>query len=115
MRYLCSEAGLARQCGRRAERRCRTWWPLLKDRDENVRLGSREAARFAAQSDEAGSEVGHLLSDASQEVAETGGAALCRASATGQQVGRAARPLLAKEGFEDVRREIENAVRRLEK
>jgi HEAT repeat protein len=85
---------------------------LLKDRDENVRLevvkllGSLRERKVA-------SEVSHLLSDASQEV--RGQAALALAAlGDGAQVA-ALRAALAKEGFEDVRKEMESAVRRLEK
>ena len=86
--------------------------PLLKDRDENVRL---EVVKLfgSLRARESASEVGHLLSDASQEVRRQAALALAALGDAAQvSVLRAA---LAKEGFEDVRKEMESAVRRLEK
>ncbi len=85
---------------------------LLKDRDENVRL---EVVKLlgSLRAREAAAEVGHLLSDASQEVRRQ--AALTLATlGDGVQVA-ALRTAMAKEGFEDVRKEMESAIRRLEK
>jgi HEAT repeat protein len=85
---------------------------LLKDRDEAVRL---EVVKLlgSLRAREAASGVGHLLSDASQEVRRQAALALA-ALGDGAQVS-ALRAALAKEGFEDVRKEMESAVRRLEK
>jgi len=85
---------------------------LLKDRDENVRLGVVKLLGSTRARD-AAADVSHLLSDTSQEVRLQAAAALA-AIGDEQQVGPL-RAALAKEGFEEVRREIENAVRRLEK
>jgi HEAT repeat protein len=62
---------------------------------------------------EAAADVGHLLSDTSQEVRLQAAVALA-AIGDGGQVGPL-RAALVKEGFEEVRKEIENALRRLEK
>lgn len=85
---------------------------LLKDRDENVRL---EVVKLlgSLREREVASEVGHLLSDASQEVRRHTALALA-ALGDGAQVA-ALRAALAKEGFVDVRKEMESAIRRLEK
>ncbi len=85
---------------------------LLKDRDENVRL---EVVKLLGSLRERGvaSEVSHLLSDASQEVRRQAALALA-VLGDGAQVA-ALRAAVAKEGFEDVRKEMESAVRRLEK
>jgi HEAT repeat protein len=86
--------------------------PLLKDRDDNVRL---EVVKLLGSSREraVAADVSHLLSDASQEVRRQ--AALALASlGDGNQVA-ALRAAVAKEGFEDVRKEMESAVRRLER
>ena len=86
--------------------------PLLKDRDENVRL---EVVKLlgSLREREAAAEVSHLLSDASQEVRKQAALALA-ALGDGAQVA-ALRAALAKEGFGDVRKEMESAIRRLEK
>jgi len=86
--------------------------PLLKDRDDEVRL---EVVKLLGSSREraVAADVSHLLSDASQEVRRQ--AALALASlGDGTQVA-ALRAAVAKEGFEDVRKEMESAIRRLEK
>jgi len=85
---------------------------LLKDRDESVRLGVVKLLGSLRARD-AAADVSHLLSDTSQEVRQQAAVALA-AIGDEQQVGPL-RAALAKEGFEEVRREIENAVRRLEK
>ena len=86
--------------------------PLLKDRDENVRL---EVVKLlgSLREREAAAEVSHLLSDASQEVRKQTALALA-VLGDGAQVA-ALRAALAKEGFGDVRKEMESAIRRLEK
>jgi HEAT repeat protein len=86
--------------------------PLLKDRDENVRL---EVVKLlgSLREREVVSEVSHLLSDASQEVRRQAALALA-ALGDGAQVA-ALRAALAKEGFGDVRKEMESAIRRLER
>jgi HEAT repeat protein len=86
--------------------------PLLKDRDENVRL---EVVKLlgSLREREVASDVSHLLSDASQEVRRQAALALA-ALGDGAQV-TALRAALAKEGFGDVRKEMESAIRRLEK
>jgi HEAT repeat protein len=111
MQYLLAKQDWrgVRQAGRTAVSRL---VPLLKDRDENVRL---EVVKLigSVHAREAASEVSHLLSDASQEVRRQ--AALALASlGDGAQVA-ALRLALAKEGFEEVRKEMESAIRRLEK
>jgi len=58
-------------------------------------------------------EVSHLLSDASQEVRSQAALALA-VLGDGSQAG-ALRAALAKEGFEEVRKEMESAIRRLER
>lgn len=111
LRYLSAKQDWrgVRQAGRAA---ISLLVPLLKDRDEDVRrevvklLGSLRERAVAA-------DVGHLLSDASQEV--RGQAALALASLGDAAQVAALRAALAKEGFEDVRKEMENAIRRLEK
>jgi HEAT repeat protein len=85
---------------------------LLKDRDENVRLGVVKLLGSLRARD-AAADVSHLLSDTSQEVRQQAAVALA-AIGDEQQVGPL-RAALAKEGFEEVRKEIESAVRRLEK
>jgi HEAT repeat protein len=111
LRYLSARQDWrgVRQAGRAAVPHLVT---LLKDRDENVRLevvkllGSLRERQVAA-------EVAHLLSDASQEVRRQTALAL---AALGDETQAAAlRTALAKEGFEDVRKEMESAIRRLEK
>jgi HEAT repeat protein len=86
--------------------------PLLKDRDEGIRL---EAVRLmgSLRALEAASEVSHLLSDASQEVRRSAASSLA-AIGDSAQVG-SLRAALAKEGFEEVRKDLENAIRRLER
>jgi HEAT repeat protein len=86
--------------------------PLLKDRDDNVRL---EVVKLlgSLREREVASEVSHLLSDASQEVRKQTALALV-ALGDGAQVA-ALRAALAKEGFGDVRKEMESAIRRLER
>jgi len=85
---------------------------LLKDRDENVRL---EVVKLlgSLREREVASELGHLLSDASQEVRRHTALALAALGDAAQVV--ALRAALAKEGFVDVRKEMESAIRRLEK
>ncbi|MCX6841154.1 MAG: HEAT repeat domain-containing protein [candidate division WOR-3 bacterium] len=109
--YLCAKQDWrgARQAGPSAMPHLLS---LLKDRDENVRLGVVKLLGSLRARD-AAADVGHLLSDTSQEVRQQVAVALA-AIGDEQQVG-ALRAALAKEGFEEVRREIENAVRRLEK
>jgi HEAT repeat protein len=86
--------------------------PLLKDRDEAVRLaavrllGSLRAREVAA-------DVGNLLSDPSQEVRRQT-AAVIATIGDASLVG-SLRAALAREGFDDVRQEIENAIRRLDR
>ena len=86
--------------------------PLLKDRDDQVRL---EVVKLlgALRAPETAAEVGHLLSDASQEVRSHAAFALA-AIGDSSQVG-SLRAALVKEGFEEVRQDMENAIRRLEK
>jgi HEAT repeat protein len=86
--------------------------PLLKDRDDGVRL---EVVKLLGSSRERtiAADISHLLSDASQEVRRQAALALA-ALGDGNQVA-ALRAALAKEGFEDVRKEMESAVRRLER
>jgi len=111
MRYLSAKQDWrgVRQAGRSAVPHL---VPLLKDRDENVRL---EVVKLlgSLRARESTSEVSHLLSDASQEVRRQAALALA-ALGDGTQVA-ALRTALAKEGFEDVRKEMESAIRRLEK
>jgi HEAT repeat protein len=111
MRYLAAKQDWrgVRQAGRAA---IPYLVPLLKDRDENVRL---EVVKLlgSLREREVASEVSHLLSDASQEVRRQTALALTALGA-GAQVA-ALRAALAKEGFEDVRKEMESAIRRLEK
>jgi HEAT repeat protein len=111
MRYLTAKQDWrgVRQAGRAA---IPYLVPLLKDRDENVRL---EVVKLlgSLREREVVSEVGHLLSDASQEVRRQAALALA-ALGDGAQVA-ALRAALAKEGFEDVRKEMESAIRRLER
>jgi HEAT repeat protein len=111
MRYLAAKQDWrgVRQAGRAA---IPFLVPLLKDRDENVRL---EVVKLlgSLREREVASEVSHLLSDASQEVRRQTALALT-ALGDGAQVA-ALRAALAKEGFEDVRKEMESAIRRLEK
>ena len=85
---------------------------LLKDRDEDVRLGIVKLLGSLRARD-AAADVSHLLSDTSQEVRQQAAVALA-AIGDETQVGPL-RAALAKEGFEEVRREMEGAVRRLEK
>jgi HEAT repeat protein len=86
--------------------------PLLKDRDDSVRL---EVVKLlgSLREREAAPEVSHLLSDASQEVRSQAALALA-VLGDGSQAG-ALRAALAKEGFEEVRKEMESAIRRLER
>ena len=86
--------------------------PLLKDRDDDVRL---EVVKLLGSSREraVAAEVSRLLSDSSQEVRRQAAIAL---ATLGDGAGvTALRTALAKEGFEDVRKEMENAIRRLER
>jgi HEAT repeat protein len=111
MRYLAAKQDwrAVRQGGRAAIPHL---VPLLKDRDENVRL---EVVKLlgSLREREVASELSHLLSDASQEVRKQAALALA-ALGDGAQVN-ALRAALAKEGFGDVRKEMESAIRRLEK
>jgi len=109
--YLCAKQDWrgARQAGPSAMPHLLS---LLKDRDESVRLGVVKLLGSLRARD-AAADVSHLLSDTSQEVRQQAAVALA-AIGDEQQVGPL-RAALAKEGFEEVRREIENAVRRLEK
>ncbi len=111
MRYLSAKQDWrgVRQAGRAAIPHLAS---LLKDRDENVRL---EVVKLlgSLRAREAASEVGRLLSDASQEVRRQAALALA-ALGDGVQVA-ALRAALAKDGFEDVRKEMESAIRRLER
>ncbi|HTW92097.1 MAG TPA: HEAT repeat domain-containing protein [bacterium] len=86
--------------------------PLLKDRDETVRL---EVVKVLGSLREraVASEVSHLLSDASQEVRRQAAVALAALGDSSQAA--ALRTAMAKEGFEEVRKEMESAIRRLEK
>jgi HEAT repeat protein len=111
MRYLSAKQDWrgVRQAGRAAIPHL---VPLLKDRDDDVRL---EVVKLlgSLREREVASEVSRLLSDASQEVRKQ--AALALASlGDGTQVA-ALRTALTKEGFEDVRKEMESAIRRLER
>ena len=111
LRYLAAKQDWrgVRQAGRAA---VPLLVPLLKDRDENVRL---EVVKLlgSLREREVASEVSHLLSDASQEVRRQAALALA-ALGDGAQVA-ALRAAVAKEGFEDVRKEMETAIRRLER
>jgi len=111
MRYLAAKQDWrgVRQAGRAA---IPYLVPLLKDRDEAVRL---EVVKLlgSLRERETAPEVSHLLSDASQEVRRQAALALVALGDGAQAV--ALRAAAAKEGFEDVRREMESAVRRLEK
>jgi HEAT repeat protein len=109
--YLCAKQDWrgARQAGPSAMAHLTA---LLKDRDESVRLGVVKLLGSLRARD-AAADVSHLLSDTSQEVRQQAAVALA-GMGDEQQVGPL-RAALAKEGFEEVRREIENAVRRLEK
>ncbi len=111
IRYLCAKQDwrAARQAGPSAMAHLVS---LLKDRDENVRLGVVKLLGSLRARD-AAADVSHLLSDTSQEVRQQAAVAL-GAIGDEQQVGPL-RAALAKEGFEEVRREIESAIRRLEK
>jgi HEAT repeat protein len=111
IRYLCAKQDWrgARQAGPSAMAHLTA---LLKDRDENVRLGVVKLLGSIRARD-AAADVSHLLSDTSQEVRQQAAVALA-GMGDEQQVGPL-RAALAKEGFEEVRREMENAVRRLEK
>ncbi len=111
IRYLCAKQDWrgARQAGPSAMPQLLS---LLKDRDENVRLGVVKLLGSLRARD-AAADVSHLLSDTNQEVRLQAAVALA-AIGDEQQVGPL-RAALAKEGFEEVRREMENAVRRLEK
>jgi len=111
LRYLAAKQdwrGL-RQAGRAA---IPLLLALLADRDENVRL---EVVKLLGSSRDraVASDVGHLLSDASQEVRRQAALALM-ALGDGSQAD-ALRVAVAKEGFDDVRKEMENAIRRLER
>jgi HEAT repeat protein len=86
--------------------------PLLKDRDDSVRLEVVKLLGSMRERAVAG-DVGHLLSDTSQEVRRQ--AALALASLGDRTQVAALRAAVAKEGFEDVRKEMESAIRRLEK
>ena len=111
MRYLAAKQDWRgiRQAGRAA---VPLLVPLLKDRDDSVRL---EVVKLLGSLREraVASEVSHLLSDASQEVRRQAALALA-ALGDGTQIA-ALRAAMAKEGFEDVRKEMESAIRRLEK
>ena len=111
MRYLSAKRDWrgVRQAGRTA---VPYLVALLKDRDDNVRL---EVVKLlgSLRVREVASEVNHLLSDANQEVRRQAALALA-ALGDGAQVA-ALRAALAKEGFEEVRKEMESAIRRLEK
>jgi len=111
MRYLSAKRDWrgVRQAGRTAVPHLVT---LLKDRDDNVRL---EVVKLlgSLRAREVASEVNHLLSDANQEVRRQTALALA-ALGDGAQVA-ALRAALAKEGFEEVRKEMESAIRRLDK
>jgi HEAT repeat protein len=111
IRYLCAKQDWrgVRQAGLSATAQLMS---LLKDRDENVRLGVVKLLGSLRARD-AAVDVSHLLSDTSQEVRQQAAVALA-AIGDETQVG-SLRAALAKEGFEEVRREIESAVRRLEK
>ena len=111
LRYLAAKQDWrgVRQAGRAA---IPFLTPLLKDRDESVRL---EVVKLlgSLREREVASEVSHLLSDTSQEVRRQAALALAALGDGAQAV--ALRAALAKEGFEDVRKEMESAVRRLER
>ena len=111
LRYLAAKQDWrgVRQAGRAAIPQL---VPLLKDRDDSVRL---EVVKLlgSLREREVASEVSHLLSDASQEVRKQTALALV-ALGDGAQVA-ALRAALAKEGFGDVRKEMESAIRRLER
>jgi len=111
IQYLCAKQDWrsARQAGQSAMAHLVS---LLKDRDENVRLGV-VASLGSPRARDAAADVSHLLSDTSQDVRQQAAVALA-AIGDERQVG-ALRAALAKEGFEEVRREIESAIRRLEK
>ena len=111
MRYLAAKQDWrgVRQSGRAAIPHL---VPLLKDRDENVRLEVVKLLGSLRERDVA-SEVSHLLSDASQEVRRQAALALAALGDAAQVA--ALRAALTKEGFEDVRKEMESAIRRLER
>ena len=111
IRYLCAKQDwrAVRQAGPSATAHL---VPLLKDRDESVRLGVVKLLGSMRARDVA-NDVGHLLSDTSQEVRQQ--AAIALASLGDETQVGPLRAALAKEGFEEVRREMESAVRRLEK
>jgi len=85
---------------------------LLNDRDEEVRLGVLRLLG-SLRTHAAADEVSRLLSDTSQEV--RGQAAMVLAGIGSKKQAAALKQALAKEGFEEVRREMEIALRRLEK
>jgi len=111
MRYLSAKQDWrgVRQAGRAA---VPLLVSLLKDRDEYVRL---EVVKLlgSLRERQVASAVSHLLSDASQEVRRQ--AALALAVLGDRAQVPALRTAVAKEGFEDVRKEMESAIRRLEK
>jgi HEAT repeat protein len=111
IRYLCAKQDwrAVRQSGLSAVAQL---VPLLKDRDESVRLGVVKLLG-SMRAHDAADDVSHLLSDTSQEVRQQAAVALAGLGDEGQ-VGPL-RAALAREGFEEVRKEIENALRRLEK
>jgi HEAT repeat protein len=86
--------------------------PLLKDRDDYVRLEAVKLLGWSRESAPA-ADVSHLLSDANREVRKQAAQALASLGDVTQLA--ALRAAMAKEGFEDVRKEMESAVRRLEK
>jgi HEAT repeat protein len=110
-RYLCAKQDWrgVRQAGLAATAQL---VPLLKDRDESVRLGVVKLLGSLRARD-AAADVGHLLSDTNQEVRQQAAVALA-AIGDETQVG-SLRAALAKEGFEEIRKEIESTIRRLEK
>jgi HEAT repeat protein len=111
IRYQCAKQDWrrVRQTGRSA---VACLLPLLKDRDDAVRL---EVVKLLGSLRvlETASEVSHLLSDANQEVRRQ--AAFTLAAIGGSAQVGALRAALAREGFEEVRKDLENAIRRLEK
>jgi len=111
IRYQCAKQDWrgVRQAGRSAVPHL---VPLLKDRAEAVRL---EVVKLlgSLRVPETAPEVSHLLSDANQEVRRQAAFALAAIGDSAQV--DALRAALAKEGFEEVRRDLENAIRRLEK
>jgi len=111
IRYLCAKQDwkAVRQAGPAALPHL---LPLLKDRDESVRLGVVKLLGSPRNRDVA-AEVSNLLSDASQEVRQQ--AAIALAAIGDERQAGFLRTALAKEGFEEVRREMESALRRLEK